>query len=60
MYISIDAHDKRERILRLGTAVRARLREEFGCGKVHEEGAIDAIVYPGPEVSMYENSADDD
>ena len=53
-------HEKRERLLKLGTLVRARIYKELGCGEMAEGDVIDAIVYPGPEVSVYDHSADDD
>ena len=60
MFLVAVPNHRRERLRRLGTAVRTRIYHELHCGETPEGDVIDAIVYPGPEVSVYDNSADDD
>ena len=59
MYRLVFLRDRRERLWKLGTAVRERIREEM-CKTIDEEPMVDAISYPGPEEPMYGHAADDD
>ena len=61
MYRLVVLADKRERLWKLGSIVRARIYQELQEKRAEDaDEAVNAITYPTKEESMYGHAADDD
>lgn len=60
MFVPVAIDERRERLWKLGSAVRARIYLELKKQCSGEDDAVDAISYPGPQESVFGHSGDDD